>query len=114
VGEDLRPARVQVLWADTGGLLHTFPAAPGGYIVVGSHGPHPTEGGQGAVQGPWASWRTETTSFSVSSIPDTAGHHRRAENKVKAPGLLGHPQGQREERAGREGVLGCSHMSKTP
>jgi hypothetical protein len=51
--------------------------------------------------------------FSVSIIPDGAGHCGRVENKMGAPGqLLGHPWGQREERAGTEEALGCYYLGR--
>ena len=47
---------------------------------------------------------TRDNRFSVSGIPDTAGHGRRAENKMGSRGHLGQSRGQREERAGRGGA----------
>ena len=42
--------------------------------------------------------------FSVSSIPDAAGHRGRAEKKMRAlRDCSVYPQGRREERAGGEG-----------
>jgi hypothetical protein len=52
--------------------------------------------------------------FSVSGIPDTAGHCRRAEKKMLALGVALTSLSGREERAGREGVLGSSHMGESP
>ena len=50
--------------------------------------------------------------FSVSDIPDTAEHRRRAKNKVP-PQTLSQPQGGKERVEG-EGLLGSSHMGKSP
>jgi hypothetical protein len=47
-------------------------------------------------------------------IPDAAGHCRRAENKVEAPGVAQSSPGQREEKTRREGALGGSHMGNSP
>jgi hypothetical protein len=57
---------------------------------------------------------TRDNRFSVSGIPDATEHCRRAENKMETPGQLGHSQGRREERAGREGALGGSHAGESP
>jgi hypothetical protein len=66
-------------------------------------------GGQGAVLG---------NKFLVSGIPDTAGHCRRPENKMGAPGSAwssaGEGGGRREERSGREWAVGGSHAGKNP
>ena len=47
-------------------------------VCVKPRNPSSPGGVQGALFG---------TRFSVSGIPDTAGHHRRAENKMGAPGV---------------------------
>ena len=85
-------------WVDVGGLLHAFHAALGGCLVVGSHGLSLGGGEQGAVLG---------TRFSVSGIPDTAEHLRRAENSWGPWGLLGQrsARGQWEEGGREESVL---------
>jgi hypothetical protein len=94
-----------------------FPRGPSGCLAVESHGPQ-----QWGWCGGWnrvilrSLGLTEARGnrFSVSGIPDTAGHRGRAENKVEAPGHLCQPWGWREERAGRAGVLGGSHTGKSP
>ena len=58
------------------GLPFTFHVAPGGCLAVGSQWTLVNGSGQGEVLG---------TRFSASGIPDTTGHHRRAENKMGAP-----------------------------
>jgi hypothetical protein len=95
VGENLSPARV---WcsgrADVGGLPHAFHMAQVGVWLWEATEPSPLS--QGLTE-------ARDNRFSFSSIPDTAGHHGRAENKIGARELLSHPQGLREERAGGEG-----------
>ena len=59
MGENPHPARVLVLWV--GGHGRTVACFP--------HGPL------------WVS------GFSASGIPDTAGHHRRVEKRMGAPGV---------------------------
>ena len=94
MGENLRPARVLVLWAGGHGRLPlAFHAAPGGCLAVLSHWSHSMGGGQGAVLG---------TRFSALGIPDTTGHRGRAENRMGAlegglvsPGAEGR-RGQKE------------------
>jgi hypothetical protein len=68
--------------------------------------PSPPVGRQGAVQGFWASLRPKITGSQsqASQMPlDTAEELR---TKWGPQECLGHPQGRREERAGREGTLG--------
>jgi hypothetical protein len=50
-------------------------------------------GGEGAVRSPWASRRPGMTGSSSWAWQDVTEHHRRAENKVRAQGHLGQPQG---------------------
>jgi hypothetical protein len=62
VGENPRPTRVLLLWAGRRRELpHALHVAPDGCLALGSHGPQPTEVGQGSVQGLWASRRPEIT-----------------------------------------------------
>ena len=87
-----------------GGLPQAFHMAPGGCLAVKSYGPSPRGFGERVVKGqPEVSDLTEDRDnrFSVSGIPDVTGHHGGAENKMGDPGWLCHPQGWKEERAGR-------------
>ena len=98
VGENLCPARVPVLWAGRSGRLpHAFHVARRGWIRGSLRSLGLTE--------------ARDNRFSVSGIPDTAGHHRRAEKKVEAPGAA--QSSLREERAGSEGALGGSHAGES-
>ena len=68
--------------ADSGGLLHAFHAAPGGCLAVGRHGT-PTRRGwtRGSLRSLGLT-EARDNRFSVLGIPDTTGHHGRAENKM--------------------------------
>jgi hypothetical protein len=101
VGENPHPARVPVLWAGgCGGLSRTFHAAPGGHLAVESHRPQPTVGGQGAVVGLWASRRPEITSSQSQASQMLLDTVEELKTNWRPWGQLGHPWGQREERAG--------------
>jgi hypothetical protein len=52
--------------------------------------------------------------FSVLGIPDTAGHCGRAEKNGSTGDCAVSPRGGREERAGREEVLGGSPTGESP
>ena len=61
---------------------HTFHEAPGGCLAV-----DPARGGW-TRGSPWSLGLTEARDnrFSVPGIPDSDGHSRRAENKMRSPG----------------------------
>jgi hypothetical protein len=81
VRENPRPARVPVLWAGGHRLLHAFHVSPGRCLAVEVRDSSPrwTRGSPRSL----GLMETRDNRFSVSVIPDTAGHHRRAENKVR-------------------------------
>jgi hypothetical protein len=97
---------------DTGGLAYTFHAALGGCLAVGSYEP--------SLRG-WTRSSTRSLGlmeasdyrFSVSGIPDTAGHRGRTENKMGAPGAARSSPGLKRGGAGRDGVLGGSHEGES-
>ena len=99
--------RPLVLWA--GGQGRTASCFPCGRGCVSGHGKswNPSSGGdgQGTVLG---------TRFSALGIPDTAGHHRKAENRMGALGRPGQLQGQRKQRAAGEGALDSFHVGESP
>jgi hypothetical protein len=65
--------------ADSEGLPHTLSIWPWvGVWLYEVTNPNSVGGGQGAVLG---------TRFPVSDIPDTTGHHGKAENRMRAPGV---------------------------
>ena len=102
VGENVHPAIALGLHAGLKrGTVACFLCHQDEILAAGSHGTTVCRGREGAFWCPWASWRTETTSFSVSSIPDTAGHCGRAENKVEVPGVAQSPPGLKRGK-GRE------------
>jgi hypothetical protein len=94
----MHSTRVPVLRAGRcGGLPHTFHAALGGCLAVGSHEEW-TSGSPRSL----GLMEARDNRFSVLGIPDAAGHHRRAENKGGAPGAarpaLGLKRGEGRER----------------
>jgi hypothetical protein len=114
VRENPHPARVPVLWVGRRrGLPQGFYVAPGGCLSVGSYRPSPRGWTRGC---PRFLGLTEARDnrFSVSGIPGTTGHRRRAEKKVGALEVAQSCPGRREERAVREGVLGGSHTGENP
>jgi hypothetical protein len=86
VGENPRPATVLVLWAGRHGrTVACFPHVLGGCLAVGSYRPSPwgrTRGRHRCL----GLMEARDNRFSVSGIPDTAGHCKKAENKMGAPG----------------------------
>ena len=104
-------------WVDAGGLLLAFYTAPGGCLAVGSQ--------RTPARGSWGVWTSgiprslslmdaRDNRFSVSGIPDTAGHLGRAENKMGALGAALSSPGLKGERAGGEDGLGGSHAGESP
>ena len=94
VGENLCPTRVPVLWVGRCGRCCTlYTPQVGCWLWEAMNLARP--GGLGAVL---------VKRFSVSVISDTAGHHRRAENKMGALGVawsaLGPKGGVGRERGG--------------
>ena len=87
VGENPCPARVPVLWAGRRGrTTKPFPRGPGGCLAMGSHGTPPLQGWTRGSLRSLGLTEARDNRFSVSGIPDTAGHLRRAENKMGALG----------------------------
>jgi hypothetical protein len=116
VGENPCPTRVPVFWAGgCRGVSHAFHMAPGGCLAVGTHRLQPMSGCGWARGSSRSLGLTEARDnrFSVAGIPDAIGHRRRAENKVRAPGMAWTSPEQREGREGRERTLGGSLMSET-
>jgi hypothetical protein len=95
--------------ADVGGLPHAFHVAPGGCLAVGSHGTQPTRGWTRGSLRPLGLTEAKDSKFSVS---DVAGHGRRAENKLGAPGTAWSSLGPKKERARREGALDGFHSCR--
>ena len=65
-------------------LPHAFYTAPGRCLAVGSHGHQPTGGWTRGSLRTMGLGEARDNRFSISGIPDAAGHRRRAENKVGA------------------------------
>lgn len=86
MAENSHPARVPVLWVGRCRKTAThFPRCPGKVSVCGKPlDSGSVEDGQGAVLG---------NRFLVLGIPDVAGHHSRAKNKVGGLGWFSHPWG---------------------
>ena len=78
---------------DMGELPHNFHGAPDGCLTVGSHGTQPARGWTRGSPRSLGLTEARDNRFSVSGIPDASGHCGRAENKVEAPGWLGHTWG---------------------
>ena len=74
-------------WVDAGGLLLAFQAALGKCPAVGSHGTQPSGGWTRSSLRSLGLTEARDNRFSLSGIPDAAGHSRREENKMGTPGV---------------------------
>ena len=85
VGENPCPARVPVLWVGRlGRTVAHFPQGPGWVSPCGKLRTQPAEG---VNNGQSKASEARDNRFSVLGIPDAAGHLRRSENKMRAPGV---------------------------
>ena len=100
-GGGRKPAFHQSSGALGGQTQETGACFPCGPRVVSGCGkpldPSSAGGGKGTVLG---------TRFSVSGIPDTAGHLRRAEDKMGSPGVTWSSPGTKEEEGRERGGTG--------
>jgi hypothetical protein len=85
-----------------------------GRLVVVSHGTLVLRGWRGSSPRSLGLTEARDNRFSVCDIPGAAVCHRRAENKVEAPGGSSVSPGAEGRRGHGEKALGVSHVGESP